>query len=138
MAKKKVKVDIEKFLEATGFLYRLNKIPTEQLDFTCIFDKDLTLKQKKELGRYTDNNKVLSGLLCMYKWHEKEFGVKLRKDIKVTHEGEAWGAEVIKPKSIPLDVEIRGILIDYFPLGRSNEMINKCVAKIVSTIKKKK
>lgn len=95
---KKIKLDIEKFLDAVGFLYQLNQIPTKNLDFTCIFQKDLTIKQKKDLGKFTANSDLLKSMIAVHKHYEKDLKNNLRKDLEVTYNKGKWGAKVIKPK----------------------------------------
>lgn len=98
---KKIKIDIEKFIDAVGLLYRLDRIPTKDLDFTCIFQKDLTIKQKKDLGQYTANSDLMKTMIAVHQHYEKDLKNKLRKDLKVIYNRKkgTWRAKLINQKS---------------------------------------
>lgn len=90
---KKVKIDMQQFLDAVGLLYRLRKLDATQIDFSCVFEKDLTIAQKKKLSKYMAIEDMLKSMILF----PKEFGGERRKDLKVTHyPGGSWGAEMIK------------------------------------------
>lgn len=96
MAKKKIKIDIEKFLDAIGLLYYIGKLNATQIDFSCVFEKDLTYAQKRKLSK---NIEIKDMLKCMILF-PGEFGGKRRKDLEVTnHPNGTWGAKIIKPKT---------------------------------------
>ncbi len=99
---KKIKIDIEEFLNALGYLYQLRTKSITDLDFTCVFVKDLTLAQKKKLKRQFEDD-IVKLLKCAFafKGFNREFKIPpFRKDIKITHNFKkgTWGARVIKPK----------------------------------------
>jgi mRNA-degrading endonuclease YafQ of YafQ-DinJ toxin-antitoxin module len=94
MAKKKVKIDIQQFLDAVGLLYRLGKLNATDIDFSCVFEKDLTSVQKRKLSKHMEIKDMLN---CMILF-PKEFGGTRKKDLVVTHNDKGqWGAEIVKP-----------------------------------------
>jgi mRNA-degrading endonuclease YafQ of YafQ-DinJ toxin-antitoxin module len=93
---KKVKIDIERFLEATGFLYGISKLNATQIDYSCVFEKDLTTAQKRKLNKHMEIKNLLESMILFPKFFE---GGKPRKDLVVTHHPKGlWGAKIIKPK----------------------------------------
>jgi mRNA-degrading endonuclease YafQ of YafQ-DinJ toxin-antitoxin module len=94
-AKKKVKVDIQQFLDAVGLLYRLGQLNATQIDFSCVFEKDLTMAQKRKISKYMEIKNVLTSMILF----PREFGGTRRKDLVVTHYPKGtWGAKIVKPK----------------------------------------
>ena len=95
MAKKKVKIDIQEFLDAVGLLYKLGKLNATDIDFSCVFDKDLTMAQKKKLNKHMEIKDMLKSMVLF----PQEFGGKRRKDLFVTHDNKGqWGAHIIIKK----------------------------------------
>ena len=93
---KKVKVDIEQFLDAVGFLYYIKKLKVTQIDFSCVFEKDFTAKQKRQLNKYMEIDSMLKTMILF----PGEYENKRRKDLVVTHnKGGTWSAKIVKPKS---------------------------------------
>lgn len=97
MKKKLKKVDLQQFLDSVGFLYKLSKQKVTETDFTCIFEKDLTAKQKRDLDkRLGDVKAILSSFLAVGGF-AKEYNAKIKKNIKITHDYKkgTWGAKII-------------------------------------------
>lgn len=94
MAKKKVKVDIGKFLDAVGLLYRLGKLNATDIDYSCVFEKDLTMAQKKKLPKHMEIKVLLNSMVLFPNY----YGGTRRKDLIVTHNDKGqWDAELVKP-----------------------------------------
>jgi mRNA-degrading endonuclease YafQ of YafQ-DinJ toxin-antitoxin module len=103
-ATKKVKVDIEKFLDAIGLLYRIGKLNATQIDYSCVFEKDLTMAQKRKISKYMEIKNVLTSMILF----PKEFGGVRRKDLEVTHYPKGtWGAKIVKPTPKKVSVKKR-------------------------------
>ncbi len=96
--KKLKKVDLQQFLDSTGFLYKLSKQKITETDFTCIFEKDLTVKQKKDLSKRLGDLKSILNTFLAVRGFEKEYNAKIKQNIQRTHDFKkgTWNAKIIE------------------------------------------
>ncbi len=75
-------IDIEKFVEAKIFLYSIRDIKIKEFDFSCVFNKDLKVKDKSILSKQWGTLEELLTTFFVLKKYHLEFGVEFRDEFK--------------------------------------------------------
>lgn len=96
---KKITIDFQEYLNATGFLYKLSKQSATNFDFSCILEKDITLNKKQQLKKQFGSIPTILNAICLN--FTAGFKLpKIRNDIEVTRNFQklTWSAKMVKSK----------------------------------------